>query len=186
MPLFVKLPGQHRGRIDDSFVQTIDVLPTIAAALHTKLPWPVDGKPLIGRKLPRDGTVRIATSSGGAVTSDLRALLARRRRALADQIATFGTGALARVYRIGPHRELLGRSVSSLGIRPSANESVHVSGRELLERRRPGARSRPDLRDRARSAARIPRSRISRSASTGRSRPSRAATPTRARRSSAR
>ena len=132
MPLFVKLPGQHRGQIDDSFVQTIDVLPTIAAALHTKLPWPVDGKPLIGRKLPRDGTVRIATSSGGAVTSDLRALLARRRRALADQIATFGTGALARVYRIGPHRELLNRSVASLSIRPSSNESVHVSGRELL------------------------------------------------------
>jgi hypothetical protein len=132
MPLFVKLPGQKRGRIDDSFVQTIDVLPTIAAALHTKLPWPVDGKPLIGGKLPRDGTVRIATSSGGAVTSDLRALLARRRRALADQISIFGTGALARVYRIGPHRELLNRSVSSLVIRPSSNESVHVSGRELL------------------------------------------------------
>jgi hypothetical protein len=33
MPLFVKLPGQKRGRIDDSFAQTIDILPTIAAAL---------------------------------------------------------------------------------------------------------------------------------------------------------
>ena len=67
MPLFVKLPGQHRGRIDDSFAQTTDVLPTIAAALHTRLPWPVDGKPLIGRKLPHDGTVTIASSSGHAV-----------------------------------------------------------------------------------------------------------------------
>ena len=131
MPLFVKLPGQQHGRIDDSFVQTIDVLPTIAAALHTQLPWPVDGKPLAG-KLPRDGTVRIATSSGGAITSDLRALLARRRQALADQIGTFGTGPLARVYRIGPHRELLNRSVSSLSIHPSTKEGVHVSGRELL------------------------------------------------------
>ena len=132
MPLFVKLPGQHRGRIDDSFVQTIDVLPTIAAALHTRLPWPVDGKPLIGQKLPRDGTVRIANSAGNAVTSDLGALLARRRQALAEQISIFGTGPLGRVYRIGPHRELLGRSVSSLAVHPSANEAVHVSGRELL------------------------------------------------------
>jgi hypothetical protein len=132
MPLFVKLPGQRRGRIDDSFVQTIDILPTIAAALHTKLPWPVDGKPLIGRKLPADGTVSIAASSGKAVTSDLRALLARRRQALAQQIATFGTGALGRVYRIGPHRELLGRSVSTLAVHPSTTERVHVSGRELL------------------------------------------------------
>jgi hypothetical protein len=132
MPLFVKLPGQHRGRIDDSFVQTIDVLPTIAAALHTRLPWPVDGKSLIGKKLPRDGTVRIASSFGQPVTSDLHALLARRRQALADQISIFGTGPLGRVYRIGPHRELLGRSVSSLAVHPSANEGVHVSGRELL------------------------------------------------------
>jgi hypothetical protein len=132
MPLFVKLPGRHRGRIDDSFVQTIDVLPTIAAALHTRLPWPVDGKSLIGRKLPRDGTVSVASSSGRTVTSDLRALLARRRQALADQISIFGTGPLGRVYRIGPHRELLGRSVASLTVRPSENEEVHVSGRELL------------------------------------------------------
>ena len=132
MPLFVKLPGQTRGHVDDSFVQTIDILPTIAAVLRTKLPWPVDGKALIERKLPADGTVSIANSSGGAVTSDLRALLVRRRRALAQQIATFGTGALNRVYRIGPHKELLGRSVSTLAVHPSTTEGVHVSGRELL------------------------------------------------------
>jgi hypothetical protein len=132
MPLFVKPPGQTHGRIDDSFVQTIDVLPTIAAALHTKLPWPVDGKSLLGQRLPADGTVSIATSSGKAVTSDLRALLARRRQALAQQIATFGTGPLTRVYRIGPHKELLGRNVTALAVHQSTNERVHVSGRELL------------------------------------------------------
>ena len=51
MPLFIKLPKQKRGRIDDGFAQTIDILPTIAAALHTRLPWHADGKPLIRRKL---------------------------------------------------------------------------------------------------------------------------------------
>ena len=132
MPLFVKLPGQGRGRIDDSFAQTIDILPTIAAALHTPLPWHVDGKPLIGRKLPPDGTVSVLDPSGKPVQSDLHALLARRRQALAQQIDTFGTGKLDRVYRIGPNKQLLGRSISTLDVRPSQNESVHVSGRELL------------------------------------------------------
>jgi hypothetical protein len=132
MPLFVKLPGEQRGRIDDSFVQTIDILPTIAAALHTRLPWRVDGKPLIGKKLPADGTVSVGRPSGRPVQADLRALLARRRQALSRQIAAFGSGSLARVYRIGPHRDLLGRSVSALSVRPSAAERVHLSGRELL------------------------------------------------------
>ena len=132
MPLFVKLPGQKHGRIDESFVQTIDILPTIAAALHTWLPWHVDGKPLIGQKLPPDGTVSVLASSGQPVQADLRTLLVQRRRALAHQIATFGTGPLDRVYRIGPHRQLLGRSVGALDVRPSSSEGVEVSGRELL------------------------------------------------------
>jgi hypothetical protein len=132
MPLFVKLPGQRRGRIDDSFAQTIDILPTIAAAVHGRLPWHVDGKPLIGRKLPRDGTVSVVDSNGRLVQSDLRALVARRRQALRRQIGTFGTGTLDRVYDIGPQRELLGRPVSSLRVTTSKGEGVHVSGRELL------------------------------------------------------
>ena len=132
MPLFVKLPGQKRGRIDDSFAQTIDVMPTIAAALHTRLPWRADGKALIGRKLPANGTVSVLDSNGRPVRSDLRALLAQRKRALARQIGTFGTGSLDRVYRIGPQRSLLGRSVSSLTVRPNTGESVHISGRELF------------------------------------------------------
>ena len=132
MPLFVKLPGQARGRIDDAFARTIDILPTVASALHERLPWHVDGKTLITRKLPPDGTVSVLDSSGGAVQSDLRALVAKRRQALRQQIATFGTGTLDRVYDIGPHRELLGRAVSSFSATPSRGEGVHLSGRELL------------------------------------------------------
>jgi hypothetical protein len=46
VPLFVKYPGQVAGAIDDSVVQTIDLLPTIAAALDTRVPWRVDGRDL--------------------------------------------------------------------------------------------------------------------------------------------
>ena len=62
----------------------------------------------------------------------LSALRAERSREVAQRIAVFGTGPIERVYRIGPHPQLLGRSVSTLDVRPSAGEGVHLSGRELL------------------------------------------------------
>src|SRR4029453_4829022 len=42
-PLFVKLPGQSEGEVDDRPTETIDVLPTIADVLDVEIPWEVDG-----------------------------------------------------------------------------------------------------------------------------------------------
>lgn len=44
VPLFVKRPGQRRARVDTRLLQTTDVLPTLAAALGTRLPWRADGR----------------------------------------------------------------------------------------------------------------------------------------------
>jgi hypothetical protein len=44
-PLIVKAPGQRAGAVDDSNVNTTDILPTIAAELGIDLPWEVDGEP---------------------------------------------------------------------------------------------------------------------------------------------
>ena len=43
VPLFIKEPGQRDGRVRDTNVETSDVLPTVAAALGTALPWEADG-----------------------------------------------------------------------------------------------------------------------------------------------
>ena len=112
VPLFVKLPHQHAARIDDGLARTIDVVPTIARYLHLRIPYHVDGKPLIGRRLPKDGTVSLLVGNGKYATARLSDLQALRRQALAEQLATFGTSR-ADLYRIGPHQELLGRLVSS-------------------------------------------------------------------------
>ncbi len=132
IPLFVKLPGQKKGRIDDGYATNMDVVPTIAHVLRTKLPWRVDGVSVVGGKLPRDHTVSLLDSGNHAVEAPLSALRAERAREVAQRIRVFGTGAIAKVYRIGPHRELLGRSVSALDVRPSGDEGVQLSGRELL------------------------------------------------------
>lgn len=132
MPLFVKLPHQHRGRIDDGLARTIDVVPTIARYLHVRIPYHVDGRPLIGRRLPQDGTVSLLIGNGKYATARLSDLQALRRQALAEQLATFGTTP-ADLYRIGPHQELLGRLVSSLPVAPSHSAGVQLANQSLLQ-----------------------------------------------------
>jgi hypothetical protein len=46
VPLFIKLPGQLKGNIDDRNVMAPDILPTIAEALGITVPWEVDGFPV--------------------------------------------------------------------------------------------------------------------------------------------
>jgi hypothetical protein len=108
VPLFVKLPGQRAGRIDDGLARNIDVVPTVARVLGLTLPWRADGRTLVGRRLARDGTITVLKQDRSRVSAQLSTLRARRSRSLAEQIATFGSGSLERAYRIGPHKELLG------------------------------------------------------------------------------
>lgn len=46
VPLFIKLPGQTTGWIDDRNVESIDLYPTIAEELRIQLSEPVDGSPV--------------------------------------------------------------------------------------------------------------------------------------------
>jgi Sulfatase len=131
VPLFVKLPHEHTGHVNDGFAQTIDVVPTIAHVLGAKIPWHVDGRSLVGRKLAPDGEVNIRLGNGKNVTGRLLRLLRLRRQALRDELATFGL-TTSSVYRIGPNLDLLGRTVSSLSVEPSENLRVHLDDSELL------------------------------------------------------
>jgi hypothetical protein len=47
MPLFIKLPQQRRGAIDDGRATTADILPTVADALGIDLRWHTDGASLL-------------------------------------------------------------------------------------------------------------------------------------------
>jgi hypothetical protein len=131
VPLFVKLPGQHRARIDDGFAQTIDVVPTIARVLGARLPWHVDGRPLDGRRLAADGTVSVRLGDGTAQSARLSDLRARRARALRDQLARFGSTRRS-LYRIGPERGLIGRSLAQLQVERSQEAGVELEGQALF------------------------------------------------------
>ncbi len=126
VPLFIKAPGQMEGDVDESLVRNIDMVPTIAEQLGTRLWWPHDGRSVNDAESER--TRRGGNSDAGLsrVIRIGRDELAQRRRANRLRWARkFGTGSQSRlmfgdpwasVYRVGPNLGLLtgvsGRSTS--------------------------------------------------------------------------
>jgi hypothetical protein len=43
VPMFLKAPGQTKGRVDDRNWEHVDLLPTLADVAGLTVPWPVDG-----------------------------------------------------------------------------------------------------------------------------------------------
>jgi hypothetical protein len=100
--------------------------------LHIRIPWHVDGRPLVGRRLAHEAIVSLELGDGRFETARLSALRALRAQALAEQLSRFGAGR-ASLYRIGPHPELLGRSISELAVEPSRSAGVSLTGPTLLD-----------------------------------------------------
>jgi hypothetical protein len=110
VPLLVKLPHERKGRIEDVHVQTVDIVPTIADVLGVRVPWRTDGRSALTAGRDKEPQVAVFTSSGERVTGNKAELVRRRRAALARKLQLFGTD----LFRIGPHRELLGHEVDGL------------------------------------------------------------------------
>ena len=72
-------------------------------------------------------------SRGTPITAPLSTLLAERRLALHQQIAAFRTGPIERVYRIGPHRELLQKRVSVLEVQDAQDTRVELDSPDQLQ-----------------------------------------------------
>lgn len=115
VPLFVKAPGQTQGAVDDSNVQSIDVVPTVAELLGIELTWLAEGRSArqSGPGLPtktiyHSGVRRSITLT----TADLQA---RRDAAVARKARLFGDAADWPPL-MAPHRDLIGRPVGTLPI----------------------------------------------------------------------
>lgn len=64
-PLFVKLPGQAEGTIDDANLLAIDVLPTIADVLGMEIPFAVDGVAAGSPAVEARGDTKLMYDFGG-------------------------------------------------------------------------------------------------------------------------
>ena len=150
VPLFVKYPGQERGREDQRYVRTID-------APATLLDLAGAGAGLDGRSLRDDSyrgqsTISVRKQEGGAVTIAPDAWRQRVERLHRQRIRLFGSAGDS-LFDFGPRRDLNGRPVSELprlprsrlraslvNLRPATGTYVpaHLVGR--LAGPRPGGR----------------------------------------------
>ena len=152
VPYFVKAPGQHKGRIDDRLVRTMDFLPTIADLLGVRIPWPHEGRSAFARSTRLRQVVRIPRRDFSRVVSIGRAELESRRREIRLWRARrFGSGATSRLflgdpwaaaYRIGPHPELIGTTPPA-ATAASATVRARLANARLLRHGAPGRRVYP-------------------------------------------
>ena len=130
VPLLVKYPRQRHGEIDPKWARTIDLLPTITDVLGIRLPFRVDGRSLRPPR-PVPPALRFYRSDGTTITIDRATLERRRAQSLARQVALLGN-TWATAYRIGPHRELVGRAVAALPALPRGRLSAAIADAQHL------------------------------------------------------
>jgi hypothetical protein len=109
VPLFIKPPGRRPGRVVDTHLQTIDILPTMTHLLGVRVPWRMDGVSAFSRGADRR-TVRGTTAGKQPLEMPVVRLDALRRAALSRQVALLGEGGPPRL-RSADARRLVGRPV---------------------------------------------------------------------------
>ena len=120
IPLFVKEPGQKRGRVDRAYVETVDILPTILDVLDIDAKVKMDGRSAFSPEVRRRRGVRILDrKSFEPLRFSDREWQRRKQAVLRRQLRLFGTGAdePLRLFRIGPNPELVGRQVDDFEAR---------------------------------------------------------------------
>jgi hypothetical protein len=150
VPLVVKLPGAHGGRVVDRHVETIDVLPTILELAGVPVPDQVDGRSLFGPAVAQASRVtvyhRVGTelnTIGGSYTFDPATVARRRDSAVLRKTAWFGSGGGRNpeaLYRIGPHAELIGRRVADLPRRAPGSPQATIDQTTDLQAVDPSSR----------------------------------------------
>jgi hypothetical protein len=118
VPFFLKAPGQKKPRIDDSVVETTDILPTIADVLNIKLPEKTDGRSAFSSEVKARREVKMLKRD---LSEWVRLSAAQMEREKAEELAKklklYGTGAEGpdRIYRIGLNQQLIGRPATAAG-----------------------------------------------------------------------
>lgn len=144
IPLFIKMPFQQRGRIDDSEVQIIDIVPTVARELNVPLPWITDGRDLRDAfDRPPERRVYSSSDSSGlrsfqhesegwfAFPLDSKAKYASLHR----KIALFGSGARSDGFFHPVYAEpVVGRNLESFQVSPAPNFTVQLDRKGTLGR----------------------------------------------------
>jgi hypothetical protein len=126
VPLLVKAPGQERGEVDDAYVETIDILPTIFDVLDLDPKVEMDGKSAFSDEVQQRDELRILIRNTFEEIRIPAQEFERERQAVIDRrLELLGTGREDRLYQIGPNPELIGETAASAGLEPLDVELVY-------------------------------------------------------------
>ena len=130
VPLIVKRPGQRDGRVSAENVETIDILPTVAAEIGLRLPWNPDGTNVFSEHRPaRPGKSMFRAGENRMHgPGDLRDAVAD---AVSHKLARFASGNPTRP-RLGLHDDLVGVGVTELVSGRAAGFDVIIDESILL------------------------------------------------------
>jgi hypothetical protein len=130
-PLFVKVPGQTDGEVDDRATETIDVVPTIADVLGIDIPWEVDGTSVF-QPAPDDRPVRMYEWRFNDAPATDDGFVVLDRQPGFDRMIELANPALGSredpfaLHRLGEFGDLLGRSVDDLEVGDDAGVELHT------------------------------------------------------------
>ncbi len=119
IPLIVKTPFQKEKVIDDSNIESVDILPMITDLLNIEVPWKMDGQSPIGEKnesrsskicfkqnrMKKDAAVKIKEWN----VADYQSYLKRK-------VDMFGTGKDDLLWKFGKYKKLIGHKVTDYTI----------------------------------------------------------------------
>jgi hypothetical protein len=138
IPMFVKYPKGHGPTgIDDRFVRSVDVFPTILAALGQKLPR-LAGRDLRSASYRGHRNVRVATTFDGVVRMSTADWQKARGVSLRRRLRLFGSGKRS-LYAFGLHRDMVGRPVTDFELSPATTPTATVERADELRNVNPVA-----------------------------------------------
>ena len=139
VPLFMKLPNQTKGLVSSRHAQTIDIAPTIGAALSMRIPWKVDGTSALA---PGPGARRIvvtALASHRHLTFETAGLDRSLLAAARQQSGLFTGDGYDRFFRTGAFSTLVGRRVAGLEVSGTSPLRYGLAGSPHLLDYRPAS-----------------------------------------------
>ncbi|HEV7847063.1 MAG TPA: sulfatase-like hydrolase/transferase [Thermoleophilaceae bacterium] len=118
IPLFIKAPGQNSAKVNNSWVETIDILPTIFDVLNLDPRVKMDGRSAYSATVKNRDELRFEIRNTFETLRIPASDFERERQQIIDRNnRLFGTGADGpdRIYAIGSHPELIGQPASAAG-----------------------------------------------------------------------
>lgn len=132
VPLFIKLPNQRVGSIDDRNVESVDILPTIAEVLGVRLNWRTDGMSLLnptisGRKVKK--ALNFMNGTGEMMT--FPPTMGPSRILKLESDLDFLGEPMERMFDAGPVQGLVGQTLDQLSPQVTDDYRIQVNSPEL-------------------------------------------------------